>query len=520
MHPTEDDWAVFWCQLLGPILLDEVEPGERRRFLRELSQQQVKLPNGNTKCLSLSTLRRKVRQFRNRRLAGLQRKSRRDRGQARKDRQKMLVRAVELKRQQPRRSPQAINVILEHEFGRTIPKATLNRHLHAAGVTRRKLGIVEEKIRCRWTRDHSNALWVGDFADGPYVFQEGQAIRTHLSVWIDCHSRCVVEGRYYFRENLDILIDSLLRAWGNHGASRELYVDNAKIYHSRALRLACTDLNIQLLHRPPKDPPAGGLVERVIQTIQDQFESEIRSGKTLTLEELNRYFQAWLHVQYHETVHSHTQEQPRARFQAGTRYIRHVNMADALRLFHLRERRRVDPIHCDVTLNKRYFAVRPEYRGDRVLVSYDPFTRSEEVELYSLAGVYLQRAPRYERVKGTHPFAEPPADVRETTPLDHNYLDLLATRHQEQLAAAAAQGMSYHKARQFMTLVQLAAALAKFLGRQGGASSWSTEDLEFLARVQRRYPRITSSLLEQACQRADPKTLPVIVFQLQQLMGS
>src|SRR5690606_35266058 len=96
--------------------------------------------------------------------------------------------------------------------------------------------------------------------------------------------------------------------------------------------------------------------------------------------------------------------------------------------------------------------------------------------------------------------------------------DLLAARHQEQLAAAAAEGMSYHKARQCMTLVQLAAALAKFLGRQGGASSWSAEELELLASVQRRYPRITLSLLEQACQQADPKTLPVIVFQLQQGM--
>lgn len=519
MHPTEDDWAVFWCQLLGPILLDDVEPGERRRFLNELSQQQVKLPNGETKRLSLSTLRRKVRQFRERRLAGLQRKPRGDRGQPRKNRQAMLARACELKREQPRRAPQAINLVLEHEFGRTIPKSTLNRHLHEAGLTRRKLGIVQEKIRCRWTRDHSNALWVGDFADGPYVIQEGRAIRAHLSVWIDCHSRFVVEGRYYFRENLDILIDSLLRAWGAHGSSRELYADNAKIYHARALRLACTQLNIQLLHRPPKDPAAGGLIERVIQTIQDQFESEIRATSSLTLHELNHYFQAWLQVQYHETIHSETQETPRARFEAGTRYLRHVNMAEALRLFHLRVPRKVDPTHCDVTLNKRYFAVLPKYRGDQVLVSYDPFARSDEVELYSLKGVYLQRAPLYERAKGTHPFADTPPDVRQTTPLDRQYLDLLAKRHQEQMVAAAAQGMSYRQARQFMTLGQLAAVLAKLLGRQGGASSWSGEEMETLSHVQQRHPQITSSLLEQACQQADPKTLPVIIFQLQQLIG-
>ena len=89
----------------------------------------------------------------------------------------------------------------------------MNHYLRKAGATRRKLGVTEEKIRCRWTRDHSNALWVGDFSEGPCVFHNHQVIKSHLSIWIDCYSRYVVEGRYYFRENLDILIDSLLRAW-------------------------------------------------------------------------------------------------------------------------------------------------------------------------------------------------------------------------------------------------------------------------------------------------------------------
>lgn len=520
MDPAEDDWAVFWCQLLGPILLDKVEPGKRRQFLRDISQQEVQLPNGRRKRLSLSTLRRKVRRFRQQRLAGLGRQSRGDRGQSRQDRQAMLARALELKRQQPRRSPQAINVFLEHEFGRTIPTSTLNRHLRAAGVTRRKLGVVEEKIRCRWTRDHSNALWVGDFAEGPYVVQAGQVLQSHLSIWIDCHSRFVVEGRYYFRENLDILIDSLLRAWGAQGAPREVYVDNAKIYHARALKLACPQLNILLLHRPPLDPPAGGLIERVIQTTQDQFESEIRAGHALTLDELNRYFQAWLQVSYHEAVHSETHERPRDRFQAGTRYFRHVNMAEALRLFQLREKRRVDVTHSDVQLNKRYYAVRPEYRGDWVWVRYDPFGRAEEVELYSLAGVYLQRAPHYERGHGKHPFPVSPSEPGQTTPLDHQYLKLLLARYQARVQAEAAQGMKYPNAAARMTLAQVADSLAKLLGRQGGASGLSTEELELLASVQQRHPQLTLSVLRQACERAEPKTLPVIVFQLQQLLRS
>lgn len=39
------------------------------------------------------------------------------------------------------------------------------------------------------------------------MLDRGEAVRTHLSGWIDCHSRYLIEGRYYFRENLDILIE-------------------------------------------------------------------------------------------------------------------------------------------------------------------------------------------------------------------------------------------------------------------------------------------------------------------------
>jgi len=149
MHSADDDWAVFWCSLLGPILLEEVQPGERRRFLKELSRKEVLLPGGKRKRISLSTLRRKVRQFRQQKIAGLRRQPRKDHGQARKDRGAMIARAIALKKQQPYRSPDAINEFLKKEFGRTIPKSTLNRHLRSRGATRRKLGVSEEKIRCR-----------------------------------------------------------------------------------------------------------------------------------------------------------------------------------------------------------------------------------------------------------------------------------------------------------------------------------------------------------------------------------
>ena len=177
--------------------------------------------------------------------------SRQDRGQARKQRQQMIAgRGVE--RQQPGRAPRTINKSLAQEFGRTIPASTMNRHFRQQGVTRRKLGVDKLKIRCRWTREQSNALWLGDFSDGPVVVEGGRAIKSHLSIWIDCYSRYVPEGRYYFRENLDILIDSLLRA-GPGGAP---VGNSTSTTRKSIIRAACDwparTLNIELLHRPPR----------------------------------------------------------------------------------------------------------------------------------------------------------------------------------------------------------------------------------------------------------------------------
>ena len=52
-------------------------------------------------------------------------------------------------------------------------------------------------------------------------------------------------------------------------------MDNAKVYHAKRLKAACIKLNIHPYHRTKGDPPPGGLVEKIIQTIQNRFEAEV-----------------------------------------------------------------------------------------------------------------------------------------------------------------------------------------------------------------------------------------------------
>ena len=521
----EDAWVAFWCGLFTPLLVGEIPESARGRYFREAGRIERLVPNGERRTISARTLRRKWRRFIAGRVEGLRRRRRSDQACPRGNRGELLARAVELKREQPLRSHDTLNTILRREFGRTIPKSTLYRHLKREGATRRKLGVVAEKVRCRWTRELPNDLWVGDFEHGPPVIHEGRAVETRLSAWIDCHSRYIVEAKYYLRENLDCLIDSLLRAWGHHGASREIYVDNARIYHALALRIACAELNIHLLHRPPRDPPAGGLIERFFRTAQDQFEAEVRAGAMLTLPELNRLLAAWLGTAYHARIHGETKESPHDRyFSAGistTHVRRNVSLNDIQRFFRHREKRTVHRDFSDVRVENLFFAVDPMLRGDKVVVVYDPFTLDGsdpvEVRIESPEGRYLGIGRRYAREGGAHPAQGRPPP---RGPIKPHYLDALRADHAIQHEAERSAGLDYHSARRrsTWTLSAFAGKFARLLGRRGGISALAPEELEALSAFHARHGRVTEALLEQAFSRAESPSIPSILLALQSLL--
>ncbi len=522
MDRNDQAWAVFWCSLLSPLLLGEIPEAEREAYFRSLALEERLLPNGQRKRISVRTFRRWWKRLSEEGVEGAFRRRRSDRGRPRSKQQPLLDRAVELKKEQPYRSDVVINRILRKEFGRGVARSTLYRHLRRQGATKRKLGISRKPIRCRWTRELPGALWVGDFEHGPPVVHQGRVLKTHLSAWIDCHSRYVVEARYYTHENLDILIDSLLRAWSHHGASRELYVDNAKIYHANALKLACTQLNIKLLHRPPRDPAAGGLIERFFRTIQEQLEAEIRAAQLLSLGDINRVLEAWLCQEYHQAVHSQTRQTPQQRYHTDSRVKRSVRLQSVVELFYRRLKRTVDDDYSDVTIDGRHFAVDPKLRGDRLEVRFDPFQTSpplQEVQLYGLDGVYLGVGRLYQREKGHHQQPTPTSTPPE--PIEPAYLDALLECHQASQQQRRQTGLDFHSARHrnVWSLSSFATLVARLLGREGGLSSLSADELDALRGFHARHDRVHESLLRVAVAQSEAPTIPHVLWQLQSLLS-
>jgi transposase InsO family protein len=514
LDKEQEKWAIFWCDLLTAVIYEEIEPEMTNRFLKQLARKTIRFPDGRIGNPSLSTLRRKLNRHRQGGFDSLARKSRSDRGKSRNIAAEIIDKAIELKKEQPFRSPNTINRLLEEIYGLSVPRSTLYRHLKQANATRLKLGVLRKKVRKRWTRNHTHDLWVGDFEDGPYVLENGEIVSTYLSAFIDCHSRYAVEARYYFRQNLDVLIDSLIRALSTHGAPLQLYVDRAKIYLANALQAACYRLNIKLLHRPPKDPPAGGLIERLIQTIQMQLEAEIRAGDILTLKQLNRCLSAWQAVSYHKTIHSETQQTPEQRYQNGLTVIRSVDMAKVIESFMQSVERTVNRTFSDVQLDKRFYRLDPKLRGDRVQVKYDPFSSWDTVHIYSLGGEYLATGTLHDRTSDIPAGPQQPQGKPK-----HSYTELLIRQHKQMLAEQTGS-IDYRKVVQKRPwpFHEFAKTVAQLMGKKAALADLSTAELESLKKVYNQSRSLNRQMVKRAFEIALYPKLPYIIRELKQLI--
>lgn len=509
MNKNEEKLAVFWCNLLAPILYDEIEPDLWNRYIQSVCDKPILFPDGTLHKPSPKTLKRKLKKYRKYGFDALARKRRKDKGSFKAGAPEVIAKAIELKREQPFRSVRIINGYLYEMFGTTIPRSTMYRHFKQAGATRLKLGAVVKKVRKRWSRDHTHSLWIGDFEEGPYVVEKGEVVPTCLSAFIDCHSRYVVEARYYYRQNLDVLIDSLIRAFSVHGAPKALYLDNAKVYHSNGLVAACHRLQIQLIHRPPRDPAPGGAIERFFQTAQIQLEKEVRAGHILSLDELNQTLRAWLSESYHASNHSELKMTPKQMYDKGLAVIRKVDLSMALESFLETYGRTVNKDFSDVRVNNRFYKVDPKLRGDKVNVRIDPFSALDTVKIESPDEVYLGQGMLHTRDKGDKgaPFTpeKPKHDLKAHWIRQHN------KRLEETAHGIDFRKINSHRPWPFHDFANTTASL---LGRKGKMTDFNAGELEALKKVYNQSVKINRVMLQRACETAPEKTLTYLILEL------
>jgi predicted pyridoxine 5'-phosphate oxidase superfamily flavin-nucleotide-binding protein len=113
LDKEQEKWAIFWCDLLTPVIYGDIEAELTNQFLKATATKQIRFPDGRIGNPSLSTLRRKLNRYRQGGFDALARKARSDRGKSRNIAAEIIAKAIELKKEQPARSANTINWFLE-----------------------------------------------------------------------------------------------------------------------------------------------------------------------------------------------------------------------------------------------------------------------------------------------------------------------------------------------------------------------------------------------------------------------
>jgi transposase InsO family protein len=276
--------------------------------------------------------------------------------------------------------PLAVLYRLWQAQGRKLPsESTLRRFLASKGLGARSLkaGRLESGPTKAFEAPTPNDLWMVDFACGPTLrTHNGKTICTHLCLLIDDHSRLVPYGAYYLKADTSAFLDCLKQAILRRGIPFNLYTDLGKPFINHHVRIVCANLGIRLLHAKPYHAWSKGKVERLIQTIQRDFELTLRmeGNHVHSLEELNTAFARWIATNYHLRKHSATGQSPHERFTESRPPIRQLEDPENIDpLFYTRTERvvRKDGI---VSLDSKLFEVDLSLRALKVELRYNPLT--------------------------------------------------------------------------------------------------------------------------------------------------
>jgi putative transposase len=329
--PPDETWrtevALFRYTLILPLLRHErARDGTKLSLRAAIAATSHTIPHSRRHTVSVPTLRRWEKAYRDGGFEALKPHPRRDRGAARTISPQTLDRAEALKRELPSRSSRTVIDILQRDQTAPIPETqlaarTLRRHLAARGVTTVRL-LKSETVYRRFERSHFGDLWQSDALDGPRLpdpADPNAQRQTFLFAFLDDHTRLVPHAQFYWNEQLPRLEDCLKRAIMRFGCPLAIYADQGHVYRADQLNTACATLGIQRILAKPYSPQAKGKIERFFGFVRSDFLPELATSTSVhTLDDLNQSLLAWIEVVYHRKVHSETGQSPLDRFRQDT----------------------------------------------------------------------------------------------------------------------------------------------------------------------------------------------------------
>jgi putative transposase len=347
--------------------------------------------------------------------------------------------AAGLKMENPARTGAQVRRILAAQLGWAPSVRTIQRWLEARELTTRPGGQPPEAFG-RFQADQVNEIWTADLMNGPKV--AGRP--SFLAGIIDDRSRFLTGARFVRRPDAVRFAGVLRAAIAAHGVPRHLYTDNGSCFADSSLARACAVLGISLVHSAPGRPMGRGKVERVFETIQQQFLAEVTGDDAYParhlvkdLEELNGLLGAWLRTVYHARVHSETGQAPQARLAAAgpPALPDPALLKEAFSWSVIRQVRKTGT----VAVEGNVYSVDPFLAGRKIECVFDPFDMTELTVYWQ--GRKVGKAIPQVIGRHAHPKAPPDEDPPPAALTGIDYLQLVTDADQaalgEQLNLAA-----------------------------------------------------------------------------------
>ena len=436
-----DPKALFKLSVLGPLVSRErLERGELQQVIRELSEREYAIPDSKRRHLGEKTIQAWYYAWRKDGIAGLQPKTRVDRGQS-KIAVPIQAAVLAAKRDNPRRSIRQIVRLLE--AAGTVPSQSLSRsathrllRLHGLSQITGSGHLPEEKRS--FTAEFAGSIWYGDVMHGPRVAHRGQLRKTYLVSLIDDASRLVAHSAFCLGETALDVEGVLKQALLRRGVPIKLVVDNGAAYRATTLQGVCARLGIHLIFCRPYAPEGKGKLERWHRTCRDQFLSELDERRITDLADLNARLWAWLEQIYHQSGHAGLGGMtPLARYQRDLPRIRGLGAKAAQldTLFHHRVPRVVKKDGTVSYLGRR-FEVPYELSGKAVRLVVEPHAQ-RVVGVEDEAGVSLGAATELDQIANEHrtrrkPIAEASEVAAPTARSGPNLVEIALARHHGQ----------------------------------------------------------------------------------------
>ena len=298
--------ALYRAQIIGAVTVRELDRGELRAALDELSKRRFRAPRAHSpQTYSVATLERWYYAYKEGGLEALRPQARTDKGRGRdlSDAQRELLTAI--RTEHPTASVSLIVRTLVSE-GRlqagAVSESTVRRFYQERGLDRRTLGAGGGgKMRLRWQAERPMALWQGDVCHGSPLVTGERSTPVRVHALLDDASRYVIAIEAMAQEREVDMLALLVRAVRRHGPPDAMYLDNGATYRGDTLALACARMGTTLLHAKPYDAPARGKMERFWRTLREGCLNH--TGSLASLHDINVRIWAWLDTHYHPSAH-------------------------------------------------------------------------------------------------------------------------------------------------------------------------------------------------------------------------